>query len=115
MTDFWNPAINLVADVDKKVEQATAFIYEKRAESESLLARAKTDEAKAICKKVCDAFKYSDPMSSAALATVEAEIQEHYILLKKAIVDGNMTSANMESEEILALISERNSKCKVLK
>ncbi len=108
-------AVDLVVEVEEKVAQATAFIYDKRAESESLLARAKTDEAKAICKKVCEAFKYSDPMSSAALATVEAEIQEHYALLKKAIVDGNMENATTESEEVLALISERNNKCKRLK
>ena len=68
-------AIDLVANVDAKVEKATAFIYEMREESESIFARAKTDEAKAVCKKVRDAFKYSDPMSNDALATIEAEIQ----------------------------------------
>ena len=108
-------AVDLVTEVEQKVETATAFIYDMRAASESLCARAKSDDAKAICKKVCEAFKYSDPMSSDALATVEAKIQEHYTLLKKAIVDGNMEIAATESEEVLVLISERNNKCKRLK
>ena len=109
-------AIDVVANVDEKVEKATAFIYEMREESESLFVRAKADEAKAvICKKVRDAFKFSDPMSKSDLDAVEAEIKTHFDLLKKAIVEGKMDVATSESEELLALISERNSKCKRLK
>ena len=49
-------ADKLVKEVDKKIETATAFIYEMREESESVFARAKTDEVKAASKKVRDAF-----------------------------------------------------------
>ena len=109
-------AIDVVANVDEKVEKATAFIYEMREESESLFVRAKADEAKAvICKKVRDAFKFSDPMSKSDLDAVEAEIKTHFDLLKKAIVEGKMDVATAESDELLALISERNNKCKKLK
>ena len=102
--------------VDAKVETATAFIYEMREESESLFARAKADDGKAvICKKVRDAFKFSDPMSKSDLDVVEAEIKTHFDLLKKAIVEGKMDVATAESDELLALISERNNKCKKLK
>ena len=109
-------AIDVVVNVDENVEKATAFIYEMREESESLFVRAKADEAKAvICKKVRDAFKFSDPMSKSDLDAVEAEIKTHFDLLKKAIVEGKMDVATAESDELLALISERNNKCKKLK
>ena len=108
-------AIDIVANVDEKVEQATAFIYEMREESESILARAKTDEVKAVCKKVRDAFKYSDPMSNDALATIETEIQNHFALFAKAIFESNNDVITSESDELLALITERNNKCKRLK
>ena len=109
-------AIDVVVNVDENVEKATAFIYEMREESESLFVRAKADEAKAvICKKVRDAFKFSDPMSKSDLDAVEAEIKTHFYLLKKAIVEGKMDVATAESDELLALISERNNKCKKLK
>ena len=109
-------AIDVVANVDEKVEKATAFIYEMREESESLFVRAKADKTKAvICKKVRDAFKFSDPMSKSDLDAVEAEIKTHFDLLKKAIVEGKMDVATAESDELLALISERNNKCKKLK
>ena len=54
-------------------------------------------------------------MSNADLASVEADIKTHFDLLKKAIAEGKMDVATSESEELLALISERNSKCKRLK
>lgn len=108
-------AIDLVANVDKKVEESTAFVYEMRQESESLLARAKSDDAKAICKKVRDAFKYCDPMSRAELAPIESEIKNHYAQLEKAISESNSDVIASESSELLALINERNNKCKILK
>lgn len=108
-------AINLVVAVDKKVEKATTSIYEMREESESLLARAKTDNIKDVCKKVRDAFKFSDPMSNANLSTVDGEIKTHFDILKKAVVEEDLAVITSESDEVLTLIAERNNKCKRLK
>ena len=108
-------AVELVSGVDQKVEQATAFVYDMREESESLLARAKTEEAKVVCKKVRDAFKYSDPMSHEGLVSVEVEIKEHFALLAKAIAEDKKDVIEAETEELLALITARNNKCKRLK
>lgn len=108
-------AVDTVAAVDEKIEKATSFIYDMREASESLLARAKTDETKAVCKRVRDAFKYSDPMSNALLTTIEEEIKTHFDLLKKAVTEESSEVIAAESEETLALIAERNNKCKRLK
>ena len=108
-------AVEIIAHIDEKVKNATAFIYDMRAESESLIARAKTDEAKAICKKISDAFKYSDPMSKEELASIDYEIRTSFDLLKLALKEDQMTGVESESEELLALMTERNNKCKRLK
>lgn len=108
-------AVDLIAGIDDKIEKATAFIYEMREESETILARAKSDDMKAICKKIRDAFKFSDPMSNTELASVENEIKIHFELLKKAVAEGKGEDVSSESDELLALISERNNKCKRLK
>lgn len=108
-------AVNLVVAVDKKVEKATTFIYEMREESETLLARAKTDNVKDVCKKVRDAFKFSDPMSNSNLSTIDGEIKSHLEVLKKAVVEKNMAVITSESDEVLTLIAERNNKCKRFK
>jgi len=108
-------AINLVTEADAKVEKAVAFIYDMREESESLLARVKTEDIKIACKKIRDAFKFSDPMSGVELESVEYEIRSHFSLLEQAIAEGKTDIVVSESEEILSLISKRNSLCKRLK
>ena len=108
-------AIDAVVSVDEKVEKATAFIYDMREESESLFARVKSEDFKPLCKKVCDAFKFSDPMSNSGLASVEVEIKSHFEAFRKAIFEGTADVVNSESDELLALIAERNNKCKRLK
>lgn len=107
--------VDYISHIDKKVEKATSFTYDMREESEAVLARAKDDETKAICKKVRDAFKFSDPMTKAALNDIETEIKNHFDNFKVAIREGKIDEATSESEELLALISERNSKCKRMK
>lgn len=108
-------AINLVTNIDEKVEKATAFIYEMREESESLFARVTSDDFKPVCKKVRDAFKFSDPMSSVGLASVEVEIKNHFEAFSLAISEGNANVVTSESDELLSLIAERNNQCKKLK
>lgn len=108
-------AVELVSEVDAKVETATAFIYEMREESESLFVRVKSEDFKPLCKKVRDAFKFSDPMSNAGLASVEVEIKNHFEAFSKAVSEGKADVVTSEADELLALIAERNNKCKKLK
>ncbi|MBQ3015839.1 MAG: hypothetical protein IJD79_03560 [Clostridia bacterium] len=100
-----------VEGVDRKIENVTSFIYKMREESEALLVRA-DDGAKAACVKVRDAFKFSDPVSSEALCDIEKDICEHFEAMKNAIDEDKTDAALAESEELLALIAERGSKCK---
>lgn len=108
--------INVVTEVDAKVEKATTVIYEMREKSESLFARVKTDDAKsAICRKIRDAFRFSDPMSKAEFVPIESEIKEHFDLFVDAVLENSIDVVTSESDELLALISERNNRCKKLK
>ena len=108
-------AIELVSDIDDKIDSAASFIYDMRAESETALAKAKTEQAKAASKKVRDAFKYSDPMSNEGLANIEAEINDNFALYIKAIAEGNDDTVVSKADELIGLINERNNKCKRLK
>ena len=54
-------------------------------------------------------------MTKAALNDIETEIKNHFDNFKVAIREGKIDEATSESEELLALISERNSKCKRMK
>lgn len=106
---------NVVADIDVKVKTKTAFMRMAIVEAENILARATTAEIKAEAKKVYEALKYSDPMSNPALDDIEQEIDNGLKELKKAVMGGdNLQTANTV-RELLLLVKERNSKCKLLK
>ena len=105
-------AVDYVSSIDEKVEKATSFTYGMREESESLFSTAKDEETKAICKKVCDAFRFSDPMSKASLNDIETEIKNHFELLKSAVRESKVDVVKAEAEEIISLVADRNNKCK---
>ena len=104
----------IISDSEDRIKEKTAFIKLLTVDAETLMARANTPETKTICRKVYEAVRYSDPMSSDALGVAEAEIAEKFQELKTA-VSGNAEAAPSIAEELLLLITERNKKCKALK
>ena len=110
-----NAAAGIVSDIDDKIKAQTAFVKLSTVEVQNILNRAKTDEVKAECKKVYEAIRYSDPMSSPALAEEEAEISAKIRNLKAAVLSGEDETAISTVQDLLLLIGERNNKCKLLK
>lgn len=107
-------AAEIVSATGDKVKVKTAFIRLLTADAESLLAYAKTDEAKAAANKVYEAVRYSDPMSSDALAGVEGQITLKFNEFSNAVTSG---ADNIEAlaNELVILVGDRNKKCKLLK
>lgn len=108
-------AAGLVETIDDKVKVQTAFVRLLTVDAEKLLNSAKTDIAKTACKKVYEATRYSDPMSSEALISIESKISEKMEALSAAVAESGDETIIDVAEEIVALIGDRNRKCKVLK
>lgn len=108
-------AATVVEKVDEKVKTKTAFIKLLTVDAENLLARAKSEEIKAECRKVYEAVRYSDPMSSDALASIEEQITSQFHAFEEAVRADDAELAKSTAEELLALIGDRNRKCKALK
>lgn len=108
-------AIDEVERVDRKVKQQTFFIKSLTVDAETLMARAKTDAVKEECKKVYEAVRYSDPMSSDMLATVEGQITIQFAALSEAVEADDAEAISAAAQEVLILIKDRNNKCKILK
>lgn len=107
-------AAETVEKVDEKIKAKTQFIKTLTVDAETLCDRAKSDEAKAACKKVFEAIRYSDPMSNDALAEVENRITQKFNEFSEAVTTG---TDNIEAvaDELVALVGERNKKCKLVK
>lgn len=108
-------AAEIVAGVDEKVKTQMQFIKNLTVDAETLCARAQTDAAKAACKKVYEAIRYSDPMSSDALADVEAEITAKFDEFTTAVNATDEEKTREIASEVVWLVEERNNKCRILK
>lgn len=108
-------AIDIVSGMDEKVKESTLFIKALTVDAESLMSRAKSEAMKAECKKVFEAVRYSDPMSNRALASVESQITIKFSQLSDAVVSDSIDAAEEYAKELVILIGERNSKCRLLK
>lgn len=101
-------AIDIVGEIDEKVKERTFFIKSLTVDAENLISRAKSEAVKAECKKVYEAIRYSDPMSNNALSEIEESIMLRF-------AEFSNSPATETAEELLALLAERNKKCKLLK
>ena len=108
-------AADIAENVDYKVAYQTSFIKEMTAQAEQLMNQAKTPEAKAECKKVYEALRYSDPVSSPEVAEVEEQIKEKMGELSGDIGKNGVGIMEGFVELLCQLIEKRNSQLKVLK
>lgn len=106
-------AADIVQDTDTKIKSDTLFIKSLTADAESLISKAKTEEASKACKKVYEAIRYSDPMSNPALAGLESQIAIKFSEFSKAVENGD--DAGKSADGLIILIEDRNRKCKMLK
>lgn len=108
-------AVNEVERIDNKVKQQTFFVKSLTVDAEVLISKAKNDAAKAECKKVYEAIRYSDPMSNNALATIEKEITIKFAQLSEAVKDDSAETIYGLANELIVLLGDRNQKCRLLK
>ena len=108
-------AINEVERIDEKVKTQTFFIKSLTIDAETLMAGAKDDDIKAECRKVAEALRYSDPMSSDALSSIEGAISIKFTEFSNAVQANDKEKAIPTAGELVVLIGDRNKKCKLLK
>ena len=90
------------------------FIKKLTADATNLMSKAQTKEAKEIIKKVYEIIRYSDPVSNDALSSIESQITVRFKEFENAICE-NSEKATSLGEELIILIEDRNTKCKLLK
>lgn len=107
-------AADVVSDVDEKVKGRTLFVKSLTVDAEILMTQARSEQTKAICKKVYESIRYSDPMSSDALASIESQITIRFHALSEA-VKNDADAVSAIADEVILLVGERNKKCKLMK
>lgn len=111
-------ASDIVENIDNSIKSKTYFMKALATDAERLMSRAETPEEKTVCKKIYEAIRYSDPMSSVYLADIENQITAKFNAFANVIVNAavNQRGAAQDiADELLILIDDRNKKCKLLK
>lgn len=104
-----------VERIDEKVKTKTEFVKLLTVDAQNAAARAKSDEAREACKRVYEAVRYSDPMSSDGLKVVEAQITVKMAEFADAVNAGDDAKISAVADELVLLVGDRNRKCKALK
>ena len=104
-----------VVRIDEKVKKQTFFIKSLTVDADTLMAQAKSETAKAECRKVYEAIRYSDPMSNDALSSVEGQITVKFAELSDAVKADDAEKVAELAREVVILVGDRNKKCKLLK
>ncbi len=105
----------IVSGIDEDVQAKTSFIRKITLDAENLVNRAKAPMLKKLCIKVYDAFRYSDPVSNKQLSDIENRIMEEFSIFTDAVLADDLDLTESSANEVIALVEERNSKCKLLK
>lgn len=102
----------IVSGIDEGVQAKTSFIKKITLDAENLVNRAKAPMLKKLCIKVYDAFLYSDPVSNKQLSDIENRIMEEFLIFTDAVLADNLDLTESSANEVIALVEERNSRCK---
>lgn len=105
----------IVSGIDEGVQAKTSFIKKITLDAENLVNRAKAPMLKKLCIKVYDAFRYSDPVSNTQLSDIENRIMEEFSMLTDAVLADDLDLTESSADEVIALVEERNNKCKLIK
>lgn len=108
-------AADEVQTIDDNIKQKTFFIKDLTVQADTLIGYASTEDIKEECVRVFEGFRYSDPMSSDLLSKVESQITLAFSDFSDAVKSGDESAVKDCSSKLLALIRERNARCKLLK
>lgn len=100
---------------DAKLMADTSCMTTLRSLVYPLAGRCKSEEAKKAVSALADEFRYSDPVSSEATGTIEAELENAVAGLQAAVSDGDETRIMDVSKGVSELLAERNRICKLSK
>lgn len=104
-----------VENIDKKIKEKVFLIKTLEADLEDIASKATDENTLKTLNDLTEAIRYSDPMSSQQLETIENKIKTKVADLSEAATAADISIMKTICVEIQQLIAERNRKCKAMK
>ena len=106
---------NLDTSSDFKIKARTSFVRLSTADAEGYMEKAKSAEAKECCRKVQEALRFADPMSTETLQDIEQQITSRMFSLGEAVSTDDINLIRSISEEVVSLVNDRERLCRAIK
>ena len=107
--------LKVVESVDEQSKKETSFIYTLTAEADLLRKQVSDAGLQKELNTLYEAIRYSDPVSSSAVADVDSRIRGEMDFLKAAVTLNDTGKIREGVQKVSLLIAERNQKCKLSK
>ena len=103
--------VDTIQNQDQKLKQDVRFMRELQSKVNQMAAQCSLPEVKQFCENI----RYSDPVSSEALAEIDLDLSAAVDNLQSAIVDGDNIAIRQLAQKADNVLSERNRLCKLNK
>lgn len=100
---------------DNKIRESVSVMRGLQSKVGTLASRCEDSAAANAVRNFADELRYSDPVSSAAIADAEAELSAAVDALQAAVVEGNADQILAACRQASAMLAERNRLCKLSK
>jgi len=100
---------------DKKLKKDVSLMRALQSKVNQMVSQCDDADAAAAVQKFAEELRYSDPVSSDALAEIEADLSAAVDELQSAIVDGDSAITKQLCRKACAILAERNRLCKLNK
>lgn len=101
--------------LDEKLKKDVSLMRGLQSKVNQMAAQCENPDAAAVVKAFAEEMRYSDPVSSEALAEIEADLSAAVDELQSAIVDGDSAAVKQLCRKASAVLAERNRLCKLNK
>lgn len=108
-------AADIASDIDEAVRIQTFFVKDLALDAQNLVTAATSDAVRAEAKRVYEAVRYSDPVSTAALHTLERQMEGQFAAFADAVAADDAELAKKTADAFVALAVKREQKCKMMK
>ena len=103
--------VDTIQSQDQKLKQDVRFMRELQSKVNQMAAQCSLPEVKQFCENI----RYSDPVSSEALAEIDLDLSAAVDNLQSSIVDGDNIAIRQLAQKADNVLSERNRLCKLNK
>lgn len=100
---------------DVQLKKDVSAMRAMQSKANALVNQCDAPELRAALQKLAEDFRFSDPVSSDALADVEASLSACLDELQRSLTDGDLDSAAVLCRRAAATLTERNRLCKLNK